>query len=107
MQASVDGSGKLKFSLPVTSILNSVVTLTINADSVTLVDNVSPGRILSAQVCQFNNASCGSFQALTQRGYLTATLQNTGSLAASFTISVRTCGGRRPGVRFLSIGDPA
>ena len=41
------------------------------------------------QVCQFNNASCGVFQALAQRGYLTAIIKNTGSLATSFTISVR------------------
>jgi hypothetical protein len=88
-QASYSSGGSLKFGLPITSILNSVVTLTVNADAVTLVDNVSPGKILSAQVCQFNNATCGSFQALTQRGYLTATVQNAGSIAAAFIVSVR------------------
>lgn len=90
MQASYSSSGSLRFALPITSILNSVVTLTVNADAVTLIDNVSPGKILSAQVCQFNNATCGSFQALTQRGYLTATVQNAGSIAATFIVSVCT-----------------
>lgn len=88
MQASYGTSGSLQFGLPVTSILNSVVTLTVNANAVSFVNNVSPGRILSARVCQFNNATCGSFQALTQRGYLTATLQNAGSVAATFIVSV-------------------
>lgn len=88
-QASYSSGSSLKFGLPITSILNSVVTLTVNADAVTLVDNVSPGKIQSAQVCQFNNATCGSFQALTQRGYLTATVQNAGSIAAAFIVSVR------------------
>ncbi len=88
VQASYGKSSSLQFGLPVTSILNSVVTLTVNADAVSFVNNVSPGRILSARVCQFNNATCGSFQALTQRGYLTATLQNAGSVAATFIVSV-------------------
>jgi hypothetical protein len=44
--------------------------------------------MLAVQVCQFNNASCGSFQALTQRGYLITTVQNTGSIAANYYVSV-------------------
>ena len=45
-------------------------------------------QVLSAQVCAFANASCGSFQALTQRGYLRANIQNTGTVPADFTVSV-------------------
>lgn len=42
-------SGNLYFGLPVNSILNSVVTLTLDAGSLSLVQNVSPGKILNAQ----------------------------------------------------------
>ena len=41
--------GPLWFGLPVTSISNSLVTLNVIADSLQLVTNLSPGKILSAQ----------------------------------------------------------
>ena len=44
--------GPLWFGLPVTSISNSLITLNIVADSLQLVTNLSPGKILSAQVLQ-------------------------------------------------------
>ena len=40
--------GSLYFGLPVTSILNSLVTMSVDASAVTLVQNASPGKILSA-----------------------------------------------------------
>ena len=40
--------GSLYFGLPVTSILNSLVTLSVDASTVALVQNASPGKILSA-----------------------------------------------------------
>ena len=40
------------------------------------------------QVCQFNNATCGTFQALTQRGYMSVVVQNTGTLAADYQLQV-------------------
>ena len=42
--------GPLWFGLPVTSITNSLITLNVIADSLRLVTNQSPGKILSAQV---------------------------------------------------------
>jgi len=51
VQITTGASGNLNFQLPVTSILNSLVTLTLNADTVALVQNVSPGKIISAQAC--------------------------------------------------------
>ena len=45
------GSGNnLVFQLPVSSVLNSLVTLSVNADSLTLTTNEAPGRIVSAEV---------------------------------------------------------
>ena len=82
--------GGLWFGLPVTGIGNSVVSLSVVADGMRLATNVSPGRITSARVCQFANASCGSVQALQQTGYLQASVQNVGALAADFTVVVRT-----------------
>ena len=40
------------------------------------------------QVCQFNNVSCGTFQAVTQRGYLTILTQNVGTIAADYQLQV-------------------
>ena len=42
--------GPLWFGLPITSITNSLITLNVIADSLRLVTNQSPGKILSAQV---------------------------------------------------------
>ena len=84
------GTGNnLAFQLPVTAVLNSLVTLSVDAESLTLTSNESPGKVLSARVCAFANATCGSFQALTARGYLSATVANAGSVAADFTVTVR------------------
>lgn len=41
-----------------------------------------------SQVCQFNNATCGVFQALAQRGYLSATVQNTGAISGGYYVQV-------------------
>lgn len=43
------------------------------------------------QVCNFNSATCGSFQALTQRGYLTANIQNKGFANADYLVTVSNC----------------
>ena len=40
-------------------------------------------------MCQFGNATCGGFTALNDRGYLQVSLQNSGALASSFTVTVR------------------
>ena len=48
-QITTAASGSLYFGLPVTSLLNSLVTLTLSAASLTLVQNVAPGKIVSAQ----------------------------------------------------------
>ena len=81
--------GDIWFGLPVTATLSSVVTLTVNADSLTLVTNQSPGQVISATMCTFNNATCGGFTALNQRGYLTAVVRNSGYIAAAYTVEVQ------------------
>ena len=40
------------------------------------------------QVCRFNNASCGTFEALTQTGYLYTTVENVGTLSATYQLTV-------------------
>ena len=49
VQIRTGTTGSLYFGLPVNSILNSVVTLTLDAASLTLVQNVAPGKVVSAQ----------------------------------------------------------
>ena len=89
MQAFTKSSGgDICFGLPVTATLSSVVTLTVDADSLTLVTNQSPGQIISATMCTFNNATCGGFTALNQHGYLFVIVRNSGYIASSYTVQV-------------------
>lgn len=81
--------GSLWFGLPVTGIGNSLVSLSVVADALRLDTNASPGRVLSAQLCAFANASCGSLTALQQTGYLRAAVSNAGPLPSDFTVVVR------------------
>lgn len=53
--------------------------------------NKSPGKIESVSVCQYGGVTCGGFEAMTQQGYLKAKVQNTGSLAALYHVSVVDC----------------
>ena len=48
----------------------------------------SEGELALGQVCQFNNATCGSFQALAQRGYLWTTVMNTGTITGAYYVEV-------------------
>ena len=86
--AQVAGGG-LWFGLPVTGIGNSLMSLSVVADAMRLDTNTSPGRMLSAQLCAFANASCGSLTALQQTGYLQAAVGNAGMLPSDFTVVVR------------------
>ena len=54
------GSGtNLALQLPVTGVLNSLVTLSVDAEALTLTSNEAPGRVLSAQVCPGANYRIG------------------------------------------------
>ena len=44
---------------------------------------------MALQVCAFANATCGSFVAITQTGYLQVSVQNTGYIASSYTVEVQ------------------
>jgi len=89
-------AGGLYFGLPVAGAGDSLVALSVVADGLQLVTNDSPGRIVSARVCAFAGASCGTVQALQQTGYLQASVQNTGALPADFTVVVRAALGHAP-----------
>ncbi|GMH43713.1 hypothetical protein BSKO_11635 [Bryopsis sp. KO-2023] len=88
---STAGSGALILQFPITQIRNSIVTLSVQADSLRFVINASPGEILSAQVCKFANVTCGGFEALTDVGYLTVEVKNTGYIQADYTATVSNC----------------
>lgn len=42
-------------------------------------------------MCQFAEATCGGFTALSQSGYLHATVSNEGVIASAYTLSVTNC----------------
>ena len=65
-------------------------TRTHSADSVRLVTNRSPGRINSLRLCTLDDVRCGGFEAGASRGFVWANLTNTGSIAAAYTLTVRT-----------------
>ena len=52
-------------------------------------------------------ATCGSFQALTQTGYLTATVANEGGVAADFTVTVTNCSSPSPSPSSSSPSSPS
>ena len=65
--------GPLKFALPVTSQSQSVVTLTVAADSVRLVTNRSPGKVRHQVIQILEGASqtlrpCGGCWGLSREG---------------------------------------
>ena len=82
---------KKRLALPATQLRNSIVTLTLNADSVRFVVNFSPGRIISAQLVDFNGRTVGGFVALSGNGRLAATIVNNGTIDASYYLSVVNC----------------
>eukprot|EP00210_Caulerpa_lentillifera_P005322 g5085.t1 len=88
---SASSAGNINLKFPVHGIRNSVVSLTASADHVQFVVHSSPGQILNAAVCAFNNASCGAFESLSDRGYLHVEIQNTGYIASEYTITVANC----------------
>eukprot|EP00879_Flechtneria_rotunda_P027527 GHRR01029493.1.p1 GENE.GHRR01029493.1~~GHRR01029493.1.p1 ORF type:complete len:349 (+),score=80.41 GHRR01029493.1:156-1202(+) len=45
----------------------------------------------AARMCQFAETSCGGFEASASRGYLHALVVNTGTLVASYTLTVSNC----------------
>lgn len=84
-------SGPLAFALPVAGVRPSLVLLEASADSLRLVVNASPGRILAARICTFAEARCGGFEASAARGFLHARISNAGTLPAAFTLTVSNC----------------
>jgi len=78
-------------SVPLTELRHSIVVLNMVADNLKFVINRSPGKIVEAKVCTFNQHSCGSFEASTLDGYIIITLQNTGALDAAYTVTVTHC----------------
>lgn len=95
--------GVLSLSLPVASQSTSIVVVQAVADSVQFVVNASPGRISNASLCTFDGAVCGGFQAGASRGYLSAIVENTGHIAAAFTLAVSVLwpGSKSRGVQSL------
>lgn len=84
------GAG-LVLRLPLAGVRTSLVTLEVSADSLQLVTNLAPGKILSWQVCTFDNVHCGSFEAIAGQGYLQVEVENTGSVPADFIVSAIHC----------------
>lgn len=84
-------SSGLVLRLPLAGVRTSLVTLEVSADSLQLVTNLAPGKILSWQVCTFDNVHCGSFEAIAGQGYLEVEVQNIGSVPADFIVSAVHC----------------
>lgn len=94
---------QILFEFPVYGIRNSLISITAAADDLKFIVHTSPGEIKKTEICTFNNASCGSFVALTSRGYLHAQIKNTGYIPAEYTISVIDPFESRP--RDVFLGD--
>ena len=80
-----------RLALPSSQLRNSIVVLTLSADSIRFVVNYSPGRIVSASLVNFQGNATSSFVALSGNGLLSATIVNNGTIAASYYLSVLNC----------------
>jgi hypothetical protein len=89
--AAAAAGGGLSLRLPVPGVRTSLVTLEVRADDVALVVNRAPAKILAAEVCTFDFASCGAFQAIATRGFLRVRVGNVGAVAADFRAGVIGC----------------
>lgn len=95
--------GSRRLAFPVTQLRNTVVQLTLSADSVRFVVNVAPGYIAAARLVDFSGRNASSFAALSGNGRVLVSIANNGSLTAGFTVSVGDCS---PGVSvFQSQGE--
>lgn len=95
--------GSKRLAFPVTQLRNTVVQLTLNADSVRFVVNVSPGFIAAARLVDFSGRNASSFTALSGNGRVLVAVTNNGTLPAGFSVSVVNC---TPGVSvFQSQGE--
>lgn len=82
--AKTDGTGAINsryLSYRVDEMQDSFLTLSMNADALRFITNVSPGRILVANIT--------NFEALGDPGVLTVTVVNEGCISAKFAISAR------------------
>nr|AKS04555.1 HAP2-like protein [Malawimonas californiana] len=61
----------------------SMLTLELAADNIQFVTNLSPGKIVSAQVPSFESLSLG--------GTLTVVIRNTGTINADYSVTVTDC----------------
>ena len=87
---AISGSGqRIKMAVPVTGIQMSLVRLELPAASLRLVSNVSPGKIVGADVCDFMGQNCGkSSEAMVDTRYLHVKVENVGFLDSDLVISV-------------------
>jgi len=88
--AGLTGGG-LSLRLPLKGVRTSMLTLEVRADDLQLVINRAPGKIISFEVCTFDGAQCGGFQAIAAKGFLRVAVNNTGAVAAEFRAAVLSC----------------
>ena len=80
-----------RLALPSSTLRNSVLTLTLAADSVRFVVNREPGFILSASLVDFGGNATGSFTALSGNGRVLVSFANNGTLAAGYFLNIVNC----------------
>lgn len=84
-------NNNMQLVIPVPAIQLSLVRLELDADSLSLVVNASPGELSSITLCTFGRVDCsGTFEALAQVGYLYVVARNLGTLDSEYTVSVTT-----------------
>ena len=77
----------------------SIVRLELPAASLRLVTNVSPGKIVSAEICDFRGLNCGaSSEAMIDTQYLHVRINNLGLLDSEYTITVSS----HPGIAAIT-----
>eukprot|EP00124_Ichthyophonus_hoferi_P004966 Ihof_evm2s627 gene=Ihof_evmTU2s627 len=83
LDIDLNDKDRVALSYVTDQMVNSVVTLTLVADDIAYVTNVSPGEITKAEI--------KDFQAITNDGKLDVSIKNTGYLIADYYIRVDAC----------------
>lgn len=87
------GGGPLWLGLPLPSTSASLVTVSLDASSITLVANAAPAALRDGRVCAGRGvaARCGSVEALKSDAVLAVTLANIGVVPSDYLVSVGAC----------------
>ena len=84
LEQDTSTSNQYYLAYVVNQVQASLITITLSADNISYTVNLSPGRIIQANLSS-------SFAASSRDGFLSVTIMNIGSIVADYQVSVTRC----------------